>query len=46
MGSVRRYKVLVGSLVVYSGPMRTANIVFRSIRRGFPDALVTLAFDL
>lgn len=50
MAPAKRYKVLVGSDVVYSGPWRTAEIVYASISKAFEfvhtATVVTLAFDL
>lgn len=50
MASAKRYKILVGSTVVFSGPWRTANAVFESLFQSFKlvgcDVPVTLAFDI
>lgn len=50
MAPAKRYKVLVGSDVVYSGPWRTAEIVYASVSKALYFAnsatVVTLAFDL
>lgn len=46
MANAKRYKILVGSEVVYVGPWRTADIIFNVIRRAFPNVVVTLAFDI
>lgn len=50
MAPAKRYKVLVGSDTVYSGPWRTADVVYQAIFKTFQlvgcSIPVVLAFDL
>lgn len=50
MAPAKRYKVIVGSDVVYSGPRRTADVVYASLIKAFrflsSPPVVTLAFDI
>lgn len=49
MAPAKRYKVLVGSDVVFSGPWRTSDVVYKAIFKAFQlvgcSIPVTFAFD-